>query len=200
MTIQDIENNRSFFSANEFYYTLDSLCCNQVDELRKIRGKLLLTDDFKNLENDKNRSNRLMECRDYNLKGSPNQCIRCYSLIIIGNNDAIINCSIKITIGDGGDFKNVKYIKSWIDCVEKNEELIIPLYSQDLNLLRPFTKGVEITYQTLKNETICFSQSEKGKKILYTTIKDNTVKKRNNVIMVAKSSSVNWKYIYKKHS
>ncbi|WP_028976451.1 DUF4190 domain-containing protein [Sporolactobacillus terrae] len=201
---QDIENSRNYLSVYSTGNDLHDLFNGKIDHLRRETGKLLVTDDYEYLTEDintiypklKHMSDYRIGQKEYDI-GKKVNTVRCYSITVFGNSDAIIDCTIEILISDDEKLTNTDTLKIWIDNIEKNQELIIPLCSQKLKMLRPYVDSIDITYRTLKNEKIHYSQSERKQEIIYKQFKGKK-KTDNSLIMDIDDTATKFQYLSKK--
>lgn len=107
-----------------------------------------------------NKNHRILLTDDFNQMNGNVKDITYYSLKYVIGEEAIFDVSIEVTVGNDKGFTEIATISAWLDYVEKGEEILIPLCSKDLNIIRPSIKLITVTYKTSKEKIIC-KQSEK---------------------------------------
>lgn len=129
--------NRTYLSASTHIFNFEE--SNKISRLDKHR--LILTEDYKNL------------------LGTINK-VTYYSITRYGGSQVITDCHFKITVGADTNFEKVDVVEAWIDYFEVDEELLIPICSQNLKMLNPYVKEIQATFYTLNNDKAEFIQSE----------------------------------------
>lgn len=131
------ESSKTYLSASKTIFNY-----NGTDKIGRLeKHRLMLTESFKSLN-------------------GLNEDIAYYSVIRYGGDEVVTNCQIVVTVGTDNSFLNSDTIESWTDYFEKDEEIIIPICSLKLKETNPWVKEIKVTFYTLNNDKIVFTQSE----------------------------------------
>ena len=135
------ESSKTYLSASKTMFNY-----NETDKIGRLeKHRLMLTGPFKSLQ------------------GS-NKQVAYYSVIRYGGDEVVTNCQFIVTVGTDKNFENSDTIEVWADYFERDEEIIIPICSSKLNDINPWVKEITVTFYTLNNDKIVFTQSEKDNK------------------------------------
>lgn len=173
----EIESNRSYIILEEFIAPV-----NLENIMTHPNSKILSNPFYEKIKKD------LL---------SRGASIPFYKIHHSGQPDIILDCHIKmIFIGEAnGQLDNESYVvESHLSVFEKNTEIFIPI--ANIKYQYTYPKKINLTYQTIKGETIKYTYNVEEMTETHTLIKKSVKqpKKPNNVLYHVDLKGVEWVY------